>query len=129
MEELLEKFKDNPTYCVCPSCERPYMVKRSSLNPDVVTNVISKYFGNIDLREKTRRQTHVIARQMAFKILHTYSTLSLKECAEYYKPATQDHTTSLHGIRIITDRIKYEDKIAEDYNNIIGLIIKEYDSN
>ena len=129
MEEILESFKEDPKVYICTECHRPYFTKRKSLDAETVTKSISKYYGGIDLREKTRRQTHVIARQMAFKILHSYTSMSLKECADYYKPATQDHTTALHGIRIITDRIKYEDKIADDYNNIIELIIKDRDLN
>jgi chromosomal replication initiation ATPase DnaA len=127
MEEILEVFKEDPRVHVCSGCNRPYFTKRKSLDAEIITKSISKYYGGIDLREKTRRQTHVIARQMAFKILHNYTSMSLKECADYYRPATQDHTTALHGIKIITDRIKYEDRIAEDYNNIIELIIKDHD--
>jgi chromosomal replication initiation ATPase DnaA len=129
MEELLEAFKEDPRVCICSECNRPYFNKRKSLNAETITNAISKYYGGIDLREKNRRQTYVIARQMAFKILHSYTSMSLKECADYYRPATQDHTTALHGIRVISDRIKYEDRIAEDYNNIIELIIHDHELN
>ena len=129
MEQLLDEFKDEKQICICEGCNRPYIVERKSLNPYKIVKSISKYYNGMDLREKTRKQTHVIARQMAFKILHTYTNLSLKDCAEFFAPATKDHTTALHGIEIISNRIKYEDKIAEDYNNIIELIIKDHELN
>ena len=129
MEQLLDEFKDEKQICICEGCNRPYIVERKSLNPYKIVKSISKYYNGMDLREKTRKQTYVIARQMAFKILHTYTNLSLKDCAEFFAPATKDHTTALHGIEIISNRIKYEDKIAEDYNNIIELIIKDHELN
>jgi chromosomal replication initiation ATPase DnaA len=129
MEDLLEIFKDEKQVCICNSCNRPYIVERKTLNPYKIVKSISKYYDGIDLREKTRKQTHVVARQIAFKILHTYTNLSLKDCAAFFAPATKDHTTALHGISIINDRIKYEDRIAEDYNNIIELIIHDHDLN
>ena len=129
MEELLEAFKEDPRVHICTECHRPYITKRKSLDAETITKAISKYYGGIDLKEKNRKQNYVIARQIAFKILHSYTSMSLKECADYYKPATKDHTTALHGIRVISDRIKYENRIAEDYNNIIELIIHDHELN
>lgn len=126
MEDLLKEYKTQDDIIVCDHCKRPYVKKRKSINVETTINALSEYF-EVDLREKTRKQTHVVPRQICQKILYEYSNMSLKDIADSFNPAISNHTTVINSLRIIKNRIEYEPVICDAYNNAIEKVLKAHE--
>ena len=126
MEDLLKEYKTQDDIIVCDHCKRPYVKKRKSINVETTINALSEYF-EVDLREKTRKQTHVVPRQICQKILYEYSNMSLKDIADSLNPAISNHTTVINSLRIIKNRIEYEPVVCDAYNNAIEKVLKAHE--
>lgn len=126
MTTLLDEYKTQDDIIVCDHCKRPYVKKRKSINVETTINALSEYF-EVDLREKTRKQTHVVPRQICQKILYEYSNMSLKDIADSLNPAISNHTTVINSLRIIKNRIEFEPVICDAYNNAIELVLKAHE--
>jgi chromosomal replication initiation ATPase DnaA len=126
MNPLLEEYKEQDSIIVCTHCSRPYVKKRKSINAEITIKALSEYF-EVDLRKKTRKQTHVVPRQICQKILYEYSNMSLKDIADKFNPAISNHTTVINSLRIIKNRIEYEAIVCESYNNAIEVVLKAHD--
>jgi chromosomal replication initiation ATPase DnaA len=126
MTTLLDEYKTQDDIIVCDHCKRPYVKKRKSINVETTINALSEYF-EVDLREKTRKQTHVVPRQICQKILYEYSNMSLKDIADSLNPAISNHTTVINSLRIIKNRIEFEPVICDAYNNAIEVVLKAHE--
>ena len=127
MNPKILEYQQQDDIVVCSNCFRPYVKKKKTIKAAVAIDALSKYF-EVDLREKTRKQIYVVPRQICQKILYEYSNMSLKQIAQAFRPAINDHTTVINSIRIITDRIQYEPIICDAYNNAIDVILKAHDA-
>lgn len=126
MIEAIKEYKEQDEIIVCDHCKRPYVKKRKTINVETTINALSEYF-EVNLREKTRKQTYVVPRQICQKILYEYSNMSLKDIANAFNPAISNHTTVINSLRIIKNRIEFEPVICDAYNNAIEVVLKAHE--
>lgn len=74
----------------------------------------------IDLNSKTRERAIVRPRQMAMALAKELTNHSLPEIAEVF--GGRDHTTVLHASRKIKELIQSDQKLAEDYRNLVRVL-------
>lgn len=90
--------------------------RKAMTNEEIVTKseaVVSSYY-SLDipiLRSETRKREYVKARQILFWIQEQLTTLSLNKIGG---PYGKDHSTVLHGKRIINDLVAVNDKYGKD---------------
>mgnify|MGYP002641197183 FL=1 len=83
---------------------------------DVQKEVAKHYALTIsDLSSKSRKQHHVLARQMAIYICHELSALSLNKIGKQF--GNRDHSTVIHAIKKIQEKLENSD-IKNDYDLI-----------
>ncbi len=69
-----------------------------------------------DLSSKSRKQHYVLARQMAIFIAHELTTLSLTKIGKHF--GNRDHSTVLHAIKKIENKIPQSSETEGDYKLI-----------
>ena len=75
-----------------------------------------------ELRSNTRRKTVVTARNMALFIARGAIEVTLQELGRYF--AGRDHSTILHGIRSIAEKLETDDELKLQYDRIMGELNK-----
>ena len=75
-----------------------------------------------ELRSNTRRKAVVTARNMALFIARETIEVTLQELGRYF--AGRDHSTILHGIRSISEKIETDDELKLQYDQIMGELSK-----
>ena len=75
-----------------------------------------------DLRSKTRRKTVVTARNMTLYIARGVIEVTLQELGRYF--AGRDHSTVLHGIRSIAEKIEIDDELKLQHDRIMSTLGK-----
>lgn len=73
-----------------------------------------------DLNSKTRERSIARPRQIAMALSKELTNHSLPEIAELF--GGRDHTTVLHASRKIKELIQSDQKIAEDYRNLVRIL-------
>ena len=102
------------------------MIKESSVNISIesIQNYVSEYFGMDPnkLRDKTRKQEIVEARQIAMYLSKKLTKSSLKTIGLHF--GGRDHSTVIHSISSVEDRLKTSSKhqqILKDIQHQIEL--------
>jgi chromosomal replication initiator protein len=94
--------------------------QRGAYQPTVrtIANLCAKYYGlkPTELSSPLRRRTIVAARNMAIYLARTMSEISLEQIGKHF--GGRDHTTVLHGIRTIEDRLKTEPETKQAYEDL-----------
>jgi chromosomal replication initiator protein len=94
--------------------------QRGAYQPTVrtIANLCAKYYGlkPTELASPLRRRTIVAARNMAIYLARTMSEISLEQIGKHF--GGRDHTTVLHGIRTIEDRLKTEPETKQAYEDL-----------
>lgn len=75
-----------------------------------------------ELRSKTRRKTVVTARNMILYIARRSMTITLQELGNYF--SGRDHSTILHGIRSIEQKIDSDNELRHQYEMVMGTLNK-----
>ena len=75
-----------------------------------------------ELRSHTRRKTVVSARNMTLFIARRSIEVTLQELGRYF--AGRDHSTILHGIRSVAEKIETDDELKLRYNQIMDELSK-----
>ncbi len=96
--------------------------ERKRVRPTSVIARTAKYFelSSSDVRGKSRKAPIVHARHMAMYILKSELNLSLERIGELF--GGRDHTTVMHGVDKIKTLINKDNKTADEYREICGLI-------
>lgn len=84
-----------------------------------VINLVNEYF-NIDCRKRKRSSQIVEARQIVFKLIKKYTSLS---CTDAGRLFGMDHTTVLHNLTRISNLIEVGDPIKYKYEGCEQYII------
>ncbi len=96
------------------------LIKPSIRNIDVtdIQKEVAKHFALTvsDLSSKSRKQHTVLARQMAIYICHELSSLSLTKIGKHF--GNRDHSTVLHAIKKIKEKLENSSDIKNDYDLI-----------
>lgn len=91
-------------------------IKNIDIN-DIQKEVAKHYALTIsDLSSKSRKQHTVLARQMAIYICHELSSLSLNKIGKQF--GNRDHSTVIHAIKKIKEKLLENNEIKNDYNLI-----------
>ena len=93
------------------------LIKPKAKNIDIndIQKESAKHYGVTisDLSSKNRKQSIVLARQMAIFIAHEMTSLSLSKIGKHF--GNRDHSTVLHAIKRIKERTKKEPEIKDEY--------------
>ena len=93
------------------------LIKPKAKNVDIndIQKENAKYYGITisDLSSKNRKQHTVLARQMAIFIAHEMTNLSLSKIGKHF--GNRDHSTILHAIKRIKQRMEEEPEIKNEY--------------
>ncbi|CAB9538629.1 Chromosomal replication initiator protein DnaA [uncultured Gammaproteobacteria bacterium] len=93
------------------------LIKPKAKNIDIndIQKQSAKHYGITisDLSSKNRKQSIVLARQMAIFIAHEMTNLSLSKIGKHF--GNRDHSTVLHAIKRIKERIEKEPEIKDEY--------------
>ena len=91
-------------------------IKNIEVN-DIQKEVAKHYALTIsDLSSKSRKQHTVLARQMAIYICHELSSLSLNKIGKHF--GNRDHSTVIHAIKKINEKMLESTEIKNDYDII-----------
>jgi len=91
-------------------------IKNIEVN-DIQKEVAKHYALTIsDLSSKSRKQHTVLARQMAIYICHELSSLSLNKIGKHF--GNRDHSTVIHAIKKINEKMLESAEIKNDYDII-----------
>ncbi len=84
-----------------------------------IQKVVAEYYGirSSDMRSKNRSRTIVRPRQMAMTLAKELTNHSLPEIGQAF--GGKDHTTVLHATRKIQQLRESDNRIAEDYKNLL----------
>ncbi|AYQ55771.1 Chromosomal replication initiator protein DnaA [Bathymodiolus thermophilus thioautotrophic gill symbiont] len=93
------------------------LIKPKAKNIDIndIQKESAKHYGVTisDLSSKNRKQSIVLARQMAIFIAHEMTSLSLSKIGKHF--GNRDHSTVLHAIKRIKERTEKEPEIKDEY--------------
>ncbi|CAC9543891.1 Chromosomal replication initiator protein DnaA [uncultured Gammaproteobacteria bacterium] len=96
------------------------LIKPQIKNIDVndIQKEVSKHYALTisDLTSKSRKQHTVLARQMAIYICHELSSLSLNKIGKQF--GNRDHSTVIHAIKKIKEKLLESAEIKNDYDII-----------
>lgn len=90
------------------------------MTPRVIRTVVAKHYGVTLEKMMTRRlYREVRARQMAMYVMRTLLKMSLPQIGAEFK---KDHTTVLHGVREVAEKIERQDGTHRDYEAIATMV-------
>ncbi|MDX1961534.1 MAG: DnaA/Hda family protein [Pirellulales bacterium] len=93
---------------------------KSPLRPNMrtITNLCAKYFGfkAPDLLSPSRRRAVVNARNLAMYLARSLSEVSLEQLGRHF--GGRDHTTVLHGIRTIEQRLRTDPDLRQAHEEL-----------
>lgn len=89
-----------------------------TINIDVISKAVAQYFKIplVDLKSKSRNKDITNARHIAMYLSRVVGNLKQQEIGEYF--GGRDHTSVIHAVEKIKDRIKTEAQLAKDISNI-----------
>lgn len=110
-----------------PEKIRLFLEKRQTLAPlslETIAKTAARTYAVklSELRSNTRRKTVVTARNMTLFIARRSIEVTLQELGRYF--AGRDHSTILHGIRSIAEKIERDDELKLQYDRIMGELNK-----
>lgn len=100
-------------------------IKLREITTENIKEIVAKQF-NVsinDLNGKRRTQNIVIARQVAMYICRKHTARSFPEIGAIF--GGRDHSTVIHAIRTISDRLLTETSLNENIDNIISSLEKK----
>jgi chromosomal replication initiator protein len=99
--------------------------KQSNVSMDNIQHVIANYFSLSvnDLKSKKRTKNVVYPRQLAMYVIKTITEFSLTDIGQSF--GGRDHTTVLHSLKMIEDRVKSDPAEERLIQNLIKSV-KEY---
>jgi chromosomal replication initiator protein len=91
---------------------------------DNIQKTVAEYFKirMSDLLSKSRRRSVTRPRQLAMSLAKELTTHSLPEIGDAF--GGRDHTTVLHGCRRIKDLRESDNRISEDYKNLLRTLTR-----
>jgi len=94
--------------------------KIRSVTMEDVSKVICDYYQvtQNDLIGKARLKEIIQARHMAMYLCYEQVKKTQKEIAQFF--GGRDHTTVLHAVKKLKEKLKTEPKLIENYNHLIG---------
>ncbi len=98
--------------------ERFLKQQNKILTPDIIINTVSRFFNikNSELKSKKRTKSISYPRQIAMYLLREKLNISLKEIGEIF--SGRDHSTVLHSIQSIEEKIKIDNELQDTINII-----------
>ncbi|MBI5726890.1 MAG: chromosomal replication initiator protein DnaA, partial [Ignavibacteriales bacterium] len=97
--------------------------KKSTVSTDVISKIVSEYF-NLDenkLRDKTRKQEIVLARQIAMFLTKELTRNSLKNIGLFF--GGRDHTTVIHACENIQGQIEKDMKVKDIVHSLRNKVL------
>lgn len=97
-------------------------IKKEKPTPEEIIKFVCKYLNIPEQRiyQKTRERQIVFARQVIYAAIRTIHPLfQLKRIARMFN---QDHTTIIHGIKVIENYVDVLDDSGLEYKRILNLL-------
>ena len=90
---------------------------------DKIESVVCEYNGETPerIKEKCRLRSIVLSRHIIFFLLRKHTLLTLNEIAHYY--GLKDHSTVIHGIKALEDRMFSEPFLKKQVSQM-SLLVK-----
>lgn len=88
------------------------------MNLDVMVDMANSMFG-FDVRRRSRKKLLIIARFLTMKWIRERSKFSYKEIGKAL--GNFDHSSTIHAISAISDRIPYESEVSKYWNKLSKL--------
>lgn len=108
-------------YWIVPSISQA-MIRKNSLTIQKIENEVCEYFSTEKdlLHEKNRKPFFVKCRFIIFYLCcRTYNISSTVEVAAYFD---QDHTSIIHGLKTLRDRMDTEPVLKQTVHEITAII-------
>jgi len=86
---------------------------------ELVLDIVQNFF-QVDIKEKTRKREHVLARSFCYKLLRENTKMTLSEIAKLFN---KNHATVLHNLRQLNGYLEYDHSISTDYLSLNSLLI------
>lgn len=123
LQALCSLFNQNPTEDIARKVvDTISPVKIKEVTTDKIKEAVAKQF-NVsinDLSGKRRTQNIALARQVAMFLCRKHTARSFPEIGAIF--GGRDHSTVIHAIKTINDRMVSDDVLNENINSIISLI-------
>ncbi len=98
--------------------ERAARTVANSSPQDIIKNVCSYYhIKPVDIKGSSRKQEFAVARQVAMYILRVKMAMNLDDVA--YALKRKDHTTIMHGVEKIKEKMLEDDRFKEQVEKIV----------
>lgn len=109
-------------YFLMPGLKERPVYKAIYKDRDTVTNIVCHYFDTDinHLRVKNRDMRIVMVRHICFYLLYDNCGMSYQQIANYFAPSVSNHSTVLHGVKLIRDQLylKHDNEIKTHLQNI-----------
>ncbi len=110
--------------------KREFILKESevvrTLTGKIIIRYVCEYFGfeRFQLLSKRRFRKYTHARYLAAWIMKNHLELTLKEIADEFYPAFNDHTTSIHAVKFVDGQLSLPcmTKTKSDLKGIMSLL-------
>lgn len=118
-------INNNPfamSYWVVPLTRKTKLTYRQNeaIANEIIEKVCSYYnISNTEIRGRSRFRECVLPRHMAMYIIRNKLPLKLKAIAELFG---RDHTTAIHGIKNISNEVRYNEDVRQDLENLINIL-------
>ena len=98
--------------------EPAFVVRQSQVNLQTIIDAVTNYYGVrlSDLQSKRRHKSVTGPRQICMWMARKHTNFSLQEIGGYF--GGRDHTTVMHSIRIVEERISGDDNYANQIRQI-----------
>jgi chromosomal replication initiator protein len=109
---------------VCPGCGRPVMERPSAAPIERVIGIVGKFYGvaQAALLGADRSQHVAMVRHIAMYLARQHSGLSYPELGGVFG---RDHSSVIHGVRMIEGRIKNQPAFAKFLERLENAIRNE----
>ena len=108
-------------------------VRYNKVSPLDIVDVCCSYFGveKEYVFTRSRKSEKVMVRQIMQYLMHSYTTMTLVDIAEYFKfhGSIGNHSTVIHSIKNVKDRMEYERVYKDDIKKIeriLGIDRRDY---
>jgi chromosomal replication initiation ATPase DnaA len=93
-------------------------------NPEAIMQITANHFGTtvVMLKQKTRKQEIVEARQTAMALIKNNTGLSLKTIGFLF--GKRDHSTVIHALNAVQDRLDTERSFRSKYYALVELLVQ-----
>jgi len=98
--------------------------ERTNYTAGEIIRTVSDYYSiGVDvLKGSGRTQEVAMARQMGMYLTKNFTNLGLKAIGAEF--GNKNHSTVLHGVKSIEEKIKVDEKVAKDLHNLTQILNK-----